>query len=119
MHLISRRRRPNPITSVLLLALLGVNLVHSHSHLASAAGLAGYKPDAAFSTSQEGREGTNDKLQPCLACACQKQSLVIFSSSNLLFEPLRVNHRVLEHQRTFLSQLSLSPILSRAPPFLS
>src|SRR5262249_52001249 len=98
---------------------LGANLFHSHSHLGSLASLSTFNPDPAVSTSKEGRETGSDKRQPCLSCACQKQSLVIFPSSNLLFEPLRVNHRVLEQQLTFLSQLCLSPILSRAPPFLS
>jgi hypothetical protein len=119
MHPTPKRRRENTITSVLLLALLALNLVHGHSHFGSIAGLSTFNPNTAVSTSKEGREGTNDKLQPCLACACQKQSLVIFSSSSLLFEPLRVNHKVLEHPRTFLSQLFLSPVLSRAPPVLS
>jgi len=107
------------MASVLLLALMALSFVHSHAHLGRIAGLSALNPSASVSTSKEGREGPNDKLQPCLACACQKQSLVIVSSPNLLFEPLRVQHSILEHQQIFISQLFLSPDLSRAPPFLS
>jgi len=114
-----KRRRQNRIASAVLLAVLVLNLVHSHSHFGSIIGLSTFNPNTAVSTSKEGRETTNDKLQPCLACTCQKHTLVILSSLNLLFEPLRVNHRVLEHQQTFLSQRFLSPVLSRAPPFLN
>jgi hypothetical protein len=103
----------------MLLAVLVLNLVHSHSHFGNIVGLSTFNPHTAVSTSKEGREGTNEKLQPCLACTCQKHTLVILSPLNLLLEPLRVNHRVLEYQQTSISQASFNTVLSRAPPVLS
>jgi hypothetical protein len=113
---LSKRRRQDRIAVVLLLVLLALNLVHSHAHFVSTVGLETRNPDTAVSASKESREGTTDKLQPCLACTCQKQSLVIIASCNLLLEPLRVNHQILEDHQTVVSQSSFNPVLSRAPP---
>jgi hypothetical protein len=119
MSQISKRRRQDRIAGVLLLVLLALNLVHSHAHFVSTVGLATGNPDTAVSASKESREGTTDKLQPCLACTCQKQSLIFFASCNLLFEPLRVNHQVLEDHQTVVSLSSFNRVLSRAPPAVS
>ena len=93
------------------MALLVLGLLHSHPHLGST--------DTSISSFKGIREAPNDKLLPCLACACHKKSLVAFSVLTLLFEPLKLNDNVPEYQEVFVSQLVLSLVLSRAPPFLS
>ena len=113
-----KRRRQDRIAGVLLLVLLALNLVHSHAHFVSTVGLATRNPDTVVSASKESREGTTDKLEPCLACICQK-SLIIFASCNLLLEPLRVNHQVLNDDQTVVSQSSFDSVLSRAPPTIT
>ena len=113
-----KRRTQNIITSVLLLALLVLNLAHSHFHLGNIGRFAALDPNTSVSASKEAREGPDDKRLPCLACACQKQSLVIFFLLTLLFAPPPLGLRVLEVQPVFISQLVPSPVLSRAPPFL-
>jgi hypothetical protein len=119
MSQISKPRRQNRIASALLLALLVLNLVHSHSHFGSIAGLSTCNLNAAVSASKEGREVTNDKLQPCLACNCQKHSLAILSSLNRLLVPLRTSHSATELERfqELHPTFSLDP--SRAPPQLA
>jgi hypothetical protein len=101
---------------VVLLALLVLNLVHSHSHFGRVVGHSAFNPSTTVSTSKEGREAGDDKLQPCLACSCQKHAKVVLASFYLLPELLRVSHQVLEYQQTFISQSSFNPVLSRAPP---
>src|SRR6266481_7171413 len=110
------RRRQDTIASVVLLVLLALSLVHSHSHFGGLVGPSSF--NTAISTYKGDHEGFDDKLQPCLACTCQKHAQVILSSFNLLPELLRVSHRFLEYQQTFVSQSSFNPVLSRAPPVL-
>ena len=111
-------RRQNRITSVVLLALLVLNLVHTHSHFSGIVGHSAFNSNTTVSTSKEARERVDDKLQPCLACTCQKHAKVVLASFYLLPELLRVSHQVLEYQQTFISQSSFNTLLSRAPPVL-